>query len=151
MPRAPARYRPRDGMSDIGTALVGGTASHVGTQFGPDYLALPEHQWDEPGLLVRICGDGGCITRRSTDAGPDLAMQRDGRVADLNAWDFERVCGCDASTGLTHVTVEYIGEIALPATSTITRQQLGQVESLSVITLALVGFSAFSLLLRRLR
>jgi hypothetical protein len=139
-------------MSDIGTPMVGGTASHVGTQFGPDYLALPEHQWGEPGLLVKICGDGGCITRRSTDAGPDLAMQRAGRVADLNAWDFETVCGCDASTGLTHVTVEYLGEIVLPATDTWTHQaQLGQVESLSVITLALVGFSAFSLLLRRMR
>jgi hypothetical protein len=101
---------------EIGTALVGGTASHVGRQFGRAYLALPEHRWGRRGLLVEICGDGGCVIRRSTDAGPDLAMQRAGRVADLNAWDFEAVCGCPASTGLTDVTVEYLGEIDLPAT-----------------------------------
>ena len=107
---------------NIGTPLVGGTASHVGTQFGPEYLALPEHKWGQPGILVTICGDGGCVTRRSTDAGPDLAMQRQGRIADLNAWDFERVCGCPASTGLTEVTVEYLGEgpqMTLPPTDTL--------------------------------
>jgi hypothetical protein len=132
---------------DIGTPIVGGTASHVGTQFGPDYLALPEG----PGILVEVCGAGGCATRRSTDAGPDLAMQRDGRVVDLSAHLFEHVCGEPASVGLCPVTVEYLTEIALPPTDVITHQQLGQVESLSVITLALVGFSAFSLLLRRMR
>jgi hypothetical protein len=100
----------------IGTAR--GTASHVGTQFGDDYLAIPEHRWGQPGLLVEVCGAAACVTRRSTDAGPDLAMQRAGRIVDLNAWDFERVCGCDASMGLTRVTVEYLAEIRLPDTST---------------------------------
>jgi hypothetical protein len=101
-------------------ALAGSVvaASHVGTQFGDRYLALPEHRWGQTGLLVEICGDGGCVTRRSTDAGPDLAMQRAGRVADLNAWDFERVCGCPASAGLATVTVEYLREVPLPATDT---------------------------------
>jgi hypothetical protein len=93
---------------------VGGTASHVGTQYGDRYLALPEGR----GVLVEICGNAGCITRRSTDAGPDLAMQRAGRVADLNAYDFSKVCGCPASVGLTEVTVEYLAEIRLPDTST---------------------------------
>jgi len=102
----------------IGTPLLGGTASHVGTQYGPDYLALPEHEWGQPGLLVRICGDAACIVRRSTDAGPDLAMQRLGRIADLNAWDFEVVSGLPASAGLAEVTVEYLADIPLPATDT---------------------------------
>ena len=103
------------------SALISGTASHVGTQFGRRYLALPEHRWGRPGIHVRICGDGGCVTRTSTDAGPDLAMQRAGRVADLNAWDFATVCGCPASRGLTHVTIEYLDRapaVRLPDTST---------------------------------
>jgi hypothetical protein len=99
---------------EVGTALVGGTASHVGTQYGDRYLALPEGR----GVLVEVCGNAGCVIRRSTDAGPDLAMQRAGRVADLNAYDFTKVCGCPASVGLTEVTVEYLAEIVLPETDT---------------------------------
>jgi hypothetical protein len=95
----------------IGPAVttIRGTASHVGRQFGPRYLALPEHRWGRPGITVTICGPADCVTRMSTDAGPDKAMQRQGRVADLNAWDFERVCGCSSSQGLVTVTVEYLG------------------------------------------
>ena len=84
-----------------------GTASHVGYGYGRLYLALPEHRWGRPGIRVRICGAGGCIDRTSTDAGPSLAMQRAGRIADLNAWDFETVCGIPASRGLCTVTVTY--------------------------------------------
>lgn len=111
---APEGARPVAQEGEIGTALVGGTASHVGTRFGDRYLALPEG----PGVLVEVCGNAACVTRRSTDAGPDLAMQRQGRVVDLNAYDFERVCGCPASVGLIEVTVEYLAEIELPATDT---------------------------------
>ena len=99
----------------IGTVIVAGTASHVGTGYGARYLALPEG----PGHHVRVCGNGGCIEAVSNDAGPDLAMQRQGRVVDLSAQLFEQVCGCDASTGLTRVTVEYLEDVALPATDTI--------------------------------
>lgn len=89
---------------------VRGTASHVGYRFGREYLALPEHRWGRPGIRVQICGAGGCVTRTSTDAGPSLAMQRAGRVADLNAWDFETVCGIPASRGLCEVEVHYGGD-----------------------------------------
>lgn len=93
-----------------------GTASFVDPSFGPTYLALPQG----PGFTVRICGDAGCVTRTSTDAGPDLAMQRAGRVADLSYRDFAIVCGCDPYVrGLTKVTVEYGAELpAPPDTST---------------------------------
>ena len=104
--------------SQVGTVLTAGTASHVGTQFGRGYLALPEHRWGQPGIPVKVCGPADCVTRVSTDAGPNLEMQRQGRVVDLNAWDFEKVCGCPASDGLVDVTVEYLESIPLPPTDT---------------------------------
>lgn len=95
---------------------VTGTASFVDPAYGPKYLALPQG----PGHLVRICGDAGCVTRISNDAGPDRAMQRAGRVADLSHRDFAIVCGCDPYVrGLTRVTVTYGIDIpAPPETST---------------------------------
>jgi hypothetical protein len=54
---------------EVGTALVGGTASHVPASWGDSYLALPEHQWGQRGLLVTVCGEG-CVTRRSPDVDP---------------------------------------------------------------------------------
>ena len=99
--------------------LIAGTASHVGTQFGRHYLALPEHRWGRPGIRVTICGVA-CVTRTSTDAGPDLAMQRAGRVADLNWYDFAIACGVEAGEpdpGLCAVTVAYLGpQMTLPPT-----------------------------------
>jgi hypothetical protein len=66
---------------------------------------------------VYICGPVACVVRTSTDAGPDLAMQRAGRVADLSFADFRRVCGCDPwAVGLVRVTVAPIP--APPVTST---------------------------------
>ncbi len=79
---------------------VTGIASHMGHTEPDGYLALPSG----PGTRVRICGKVGCVTRVSTDAGPSLAMQRAGRVADLSIYDFARVCG-DPSAGLCRVTI----------------------------------------------
>lgn len=92
-----ASVRPR-------TRIVNGVASHMGSTQGPGYLALPEG----PGRRVAITGRTGCIERVSTDAGPDKAMQRAGRVADLNVYDFEKICG-PRWLGLCHVTVAYGG------------------------------------------
>jgi hypothetical protein len=74
----------------------------MGYGYGPTYLALPQG----PGKTVTICGPKGCVRRTSTDAGPDKAMQRAGRVADLNVYDFQKVCG-PPSMGLCRVTVRY--------------------------------------------
>lgn len=93
----PARATPKP------TRVVKGIASHMGSTQGFGYLALPQG----PGHRVRICGAGGCVDRTSTDAGPDKAMQRAGRVADLYVGDFVTVCGKPASAGLCTVTVEY--------------------------------------------
>ena len=68
-----------------------GVASFMAPGYGARYLALP----GGPGITVRICGPAACVVRTSTDAGPDLAMQRAGRVADLSFADFALVCGCD--------------------------------------------------------
>lgn len=92
---------------------VSGIASFVGPSYGPEYLALPEG----PGVTVRICGPAACVTRTSTDAGPDLAMQRARRVADLSFADFAEVCGCDPwLVGLTPVTVDYGAAPTAPPT-----------------------------------
>jgi hypothetical protein len=102
-------------MIALALATVTGIASFVGPRFGPEYLALPEG----PGHTVTICGPAACVTRTSTDAGPDLAMQRAGRVADLSFSDFARVCGCDPwQRGLVEVTVEYGPVATVPPTDT---------------------------------
>jgi hypothetical protein len=90
-------------VSAAASGTVSGTASFVGPRFGPRYLALPEGR----GIRVEICSSAGrCVTRVSTDAGPDRAMQRAGRVADLSFDDFAFLCGCDPwVVGLMPVTV----------------------------------------------
>jgi hypothetical protein len=92
---------------------ISGLASFVAPSYGPRYLALP----DGPGITARICGPVACVVRTSTDAGPDRAMQRAGRVADLSFRDFAAVCGCDPwAVGLVRVVVTPIPEP--PPTST---------------------------------
>jgi hypothetical protein len=84
---------------------VQGIASFMPPRYGPRYLALP----GGAGQRVRICGPAACVVRTSTDAGPDKAMQRAGRVADLSHADFAKVCGCDPwIVGLVRVTVATI-------------------------------------------
>jgi hypothetical protein len=81
-----------------------GTASFMAPKYGRYYLALPEG----PGHRVTICGRAACVTRISTDAGPDLAMQRAGRVADVAFWDFATICGCDPwAKGLVRARVTW--------------------------------------------
>lgn len=96
---------------------VMGIASFMDPSYGADYLALPEG----PGHTVTICGPAACVTRVSTDAGPDKAMQRKGRVADLSFHDFKIVCGCDPwQKGLVKVTVEYGGtQATIPPTDSL--------------------------------
>jgi hypothetical protein len=94
-----------------------GIASTYGNGY-EGYLALPEG----PGHRVRVCGPAACIVRTSNDAGPSLAMQRAGRIVDLDATDFNAVCGCRWQTvGLVKVTVEYLDSgprSTLPPTDT---------------------------------
>ena len=82
---------------------VEGTAS----TYGPGYaglIALPEGR----GIRVRICGPARCVVRTSNDAGPSRKMQRRGRIVDLDARTFTKVCGCGWRTGLVRVSVEYL-------------------------------------------
>lgn len=81
-----------------------GIASWVPASLGRSYLALP----DGPGVRVRVCGAGGCWTATSNDAGPDRAMQREGRIVDLAVGRWESVCGVDRLVGLCQVTVEVL-------------------------------------------
>ena len=81
-----------------------GVASYVAPSYGRRYLALP----GGPGLRVRVCGAAGCVVRVSTDAGPDLAMQRAGRIVDLSWWDWQTVSGLSPARGLAPVTVEVL-------------------------------------------
>jgi len=82
-----------------------GIASNMGPAWPPDYLALPEGR----GWRVRLCGASGCATMTSTDAGPDRAMQRLGRVADLSVETFSAICGVPWTRGLCEVTVQVEG------------------------------------------
>lgn len=97
----------------IGAAskTVKGIASYVNPSYGSRYLALPEHKWGRPGFRVMICGPADCVNRTSTDAGPDLPMQRAGRIADMSFRDFATVCGCNPKLkGTVKVTVYYLGK-----------------------------------------
>jgi hypothetical protein len=79
----------------------------IASTYGPGwngYLALPEGR----GITVRVCGVATCAVRTSNDAGPSLAMQREGRVIDLDVPTFELVCGCSWRRGLIPVRVEYL-------------------------------------------
>ena len=100
-PTAPAVGGTREPLA--ATSLTG-LASFVAPSFGRRYLALPSGT----GHLARICSRiHRCIWRRSTDAGPSLAMQRAGRVADVSYGDFRWLCGgCDPYlVGLVRVVV----------------------------------------------
>lgn len=102
----------------IGSAMTGtaasvtyeGTLSYVGARFGSRYLALPE----KVGTRARICGPSACISRVSTDFGPDQRVHPD-RIADLSAHDFLLVCGVPLSFGLCPGTVTLAGS-SLPET-----------------------------------
>jgi hypothetical protein len=97
----------------LAAVIVSGTASWVGESYG-DYLALP----DGPGQTVTICA-ARCKTMTSNDAGPDKAMQRAGRVADIGVRAWEFICGKPRSAGLCHVTVDYGGaQATIPPTDT---------------------------------
>ena len=86
-----------------GHRTIRGIASRMGSGFGSAYLALPEG----PGHRVRICAKR-CWTMTSTDAGPSLSMQRDGRVCDLNDDRWAYITGLPLSRGLGWVTVTYL-------------------------------------------
>lgn len=85
--------------------VVTGTASTYGKGWD-GWIAWPAG----PGWRLRVCGDGGCRTVTSNDAGPDRAMQRAGRVIDLDIPTFEAVCGIPWwPRGLCTVTVTVLG------------------------------------------
>lgn len=87
----------------IAVLLAIGIASWMPARFGPDYLALPAG----PGYTVRICA-ARCLVMTSNDAGPDRAMQRAGRVADLAVEAWEYVCGLPRSRGLCEVSISTV-------------------------------------------
>jgi hypothetical protein len=95
----------------LATVIVSGVASWMPEEYGDDYLALP----DGPGVTATICA-ARCLTMTSTDAGPDKAMQRAGRVADIGVEAWEHICGVPRSVGLCRVTVDYGPIATLPPT-----------------------------------
>ena len=86
----------------VAAVVVSGVASWMPEKYGDDYLALPQG----PGHTVTICGKR-CVTMTSNDAGPDKAMQRKGRVADIGVRTWEYICGLPRSAGLCPVTISY--------------------------------------------
>lgn len=100
-PSPTARVRPSAAPDPA--RVVRGIASTYGPGFA-GFLALPEG----PGIRVRICGPAACVVRTSNDSGPNRAMQRKGRVVDLDVATFEKVAGASWRKGLVRVTVEYL-------------------------------------------
>lgn len=101
---SPSPATPKPTQQGDGGAVAGGTASFVDPSFGARYLALPQG----PGHHVRICDRRmrRCVWRVSTDAGPSLQRQREGRVADVSFADFRWLCRCDPwAKGLLRVMV----------------------------------------------
>jgi len=92
---------PGASMSGFDAWMRDGLLAWADESHGPAYLAVP---WG-PGYLVTVCGPGGCLTLTSTDAGPDLAMQRARRVGDLAVGLWESVCGVPRTIGLCPASV----------------------------------------------
>lgn len=85
----------------------------VASTYGPGWdgwLAWP----GGPGWKLRVCGPASCVVVVTTDAGPDRAMQRAGRVVDLDVSTFERVAGAPWTIGLTKVTITVLGRVDDP-------------------------------------
>jgi len=88
------------------------TRTGIASTYGPGWrgwIAWPLG----PGWMLRICGPGGCAVVVTTDAGPDLAMQREGRIVDLDVTTFERVAGVPWTVGLIKVRVTVIGKVPM--------------------------------------
>jgi hypothetical protein len=99
---SPAETPPAEPTTRTGTAST----------YGPGWkgwIAWP----DGPGWRLRVCGPGGCVVVVTTDSGPDRAMQRAGRIVDLDVATFERVAGASWTVGLTKVKVTILGKVAV--------------------------------------
>ncbi len=72
-----------------------GLVTHMGAGYPAEYLAVPLG----PGVRVTICGPRTCLTLTSTDAGPNRASLRAGRIADVSIPLFRRLCGCSETRG----------------------------------------------------
>lgn len=110
----PVGAPPPSEEGEVGTAIESGLVAYAAPALGSRYLALPEG----PGIHVRICSTSIsrlCLERISTDAGPDLAMQRAGRIADVSFIDFAWLCRCDPpDVGLLQATIERIRPAVTP-------------------------------------
>lgn len=93
-------------------AIASGLVAYATPAFGPRYLAIPEG----PGIRVRICSSSSrCLDRVSTDAGPALFRQRQGRIGDVSYVDFAWLCRCSPpSRGLLVATIERTGSAPTP-------------------------------------
>ena len=102
----------------LAAVTLQGTWAYADPAYGPHYLAIP----NGPGWLVTVCGPAACLERVSTDAGPVLSLQREGRIGDLSAVDFEAVCGMTAAQrvaiGLCPGSFTITGRIRPPDTDT---------------------------------
>jgi hypothetical protein len=101
--------RPIDPGATVGPDAVdsvtrSGTIAWAHEGLGPTYVAIPTGA----GHRVTICGPGGCWTTASTDAGPDLRMQREGRIADVAVDQWERICGVPRRFGVCEGSWEVV-------------------------------------------
>ena len=136
----------------IDTPLIGGSATWYCGNGSPcthgyspdDMVAAIDPTLGIPkGTVVTVTHDGDSILVTIVD----VCACSGARIIDLTRGAFSRLA--DPSLGVIPVEVQPFA--GLPATDTVTHPELGPVPSLSVITLALVGYASLSLLLRRMR
>lgn len=106
-PVATANLAPASGSVAVTWTYREGIATTYGPGWSPRLNALPHG----PGWRFRVCGKR-CMTLVSTDAGPDRAAQRRGRIVDLALKNWLYVCRLPYSRGVCPVTVRILGRVS---------------------------------------
>jgi hypothetical protein len=78
------------------------TREGLASTYGPGFDGWTASPWPR-GTVLEICGRA-CVTRTTTDVGPDQAIYPD-RVVDLDVATFEEVCAVSWRMGLCPVVV----------------------------------------------
>jgi hypothetical protein len=104
---------PRLTSQDLAAVTWTGKLGYALPSHGSRYLAI---RWPR-GTVATLCGPADCVTRTSTDFGPVRSLWEAGRLADLSAVDWQRVCGAPLRFGLCSGTLLIVSRPrALPET-----------------------------------
>jgi hypothetical protein len=100
----------------VGAVTRQGVWAWADASYGARYLATPEKR----GTRLQVCGPMDCLTLTTNDVGPTLSLQRAGRIGDLSASVFQRICG-ELRFGIcpgSYMVLHRAPRITLPETAT---------------------------------